>query len=155
MAYGRPGARPGEWRGWQVALVLVAALLVFAPFMLYSWAAIGPRQQPTDAVPAVPPSRDVSLAACRVDPADGRVTARVTVTVAAARPGAYRITVDFRRAEQEPGAGAKATAVVDTAGVRAGAVLAGEAVGPRWPRGVAPFCGVYEVVRTAVGPPGR
>ncbi len=132
--------------------MLVAALLVFAPFVLYSWAAIGPQTRPEaqeTREAAGPPARDVALTGCRVDPATRRVSAEIAVTAAAAHRGTYRVTVDFRRAEQAAGEGAKGLALVDVREAAAGAVRSGRAVGPVWPRGVVPYCGVYAVAVTA------
>ncbi|MGW1764458.1 hypothetical protein ACWCQL_10310 [Streptomyces sp. NPDC002073] len=139
----RPGAKSGEWLGWQVALVLVAALLVFAPFVLYSWAAIGPRPQPRpQAAPPPPVAQDVTLTGCRVDPASRRVVADIRVTSRRAQPARYVVTVEFRRDAGKPGESGR-DAVVDLA-PRGSAGR--EVRGPVWAAGVVPYCGVSSVV---------
>ncbi|MEV8536644.1 hypothetical protein [Streptomyces sp. NPDC051211] len=123
-----------KWQGWFVGLVGLAALLVFAPLALYVWAGGGPQQ----AVAAHVPAEDAAVSACRIDPASKRLLAGIEVTSRAAQTGSYVVTVEFR---QDPPVGT-VQALVRLDGVAPGAVVHGEAVGPVWPAGVAPWCGV-------------
>ncbi|MDJ0385901.1 hypothetical protein [Streptomyces sp. G-G2] len=130
--------------GWLAALVMVAAGLVFVPFGLYVWASSGPA--PAGSPTARPVAEDVAVTGCRIDPASRRVLAEVEAVSRAARTGFYVVTVEFRQG----GAGAAGgdipvQSLVRVAGARPGAVAHGEAVGPAWPAGVVPWCGVAGV----------
>ncbi|MEV7612448.1 hypothetical protein [Streptomyces sp. NPDC089799] len=121
----------------------VAALLVFAPLALYVWA--GDASAPPGA--AYEPARDAAVSGCRIDPASRRLLAEVEVTSRAPAPGSYVLTVEFR---QEPPVGT-VQALVRLEGVEPGATVRGEAVGPVWPAGVAPWCGVAGARFTGAG----
>ncbi|WP_330332323.1 hypothetical protein OHS33_23180 [Streptomyces sp. NBC_00536] len=122
--------------GWLAALVMVAAGMVFVPFGLYVWASSGPE-------PPRPVAEDVAVTGCRIDPASRRVVAGVEVVSRTARPGRYVVTVEFRRGEA--GNDVPVQAVVKLAAVHPGEVGHAEAVGPVWPAGVIPWCGIAGV----------
>ncbi|MER5727820.1 hypothetical protein ABT084_05590 [Streptomyces sp. NPDC002138] len=132
--------------GWLAALVMVAAGLVFVPFALYVWASSGP--EPSGAA-ARPVAEDVAVTGCRIDPASRRVLARVEVVSRTGRPGSYVVTVEFRQGgtggSGATGSDVPVQSLVRVAAVRPGEVGQGEAVGPAWPAGVVPWCGVASV----------
>ncbi|MFI5981591.1 hypothetical protein ACIBEA_12015 [Streptomyces sp. NPDC051555] len=139
--------------GWLAALVMVAAGMVFVPFGLYVWASSGPGPAGTAARPV---AEDVAVTGCRIDPASHRVLAGVEVVSRTARSGSYVVTVEFRRGAAGATGDAEAADVpvrslVKVAAPRPGEVGRGEAVGPAWPAGVVPWCGVAEVELVAPG----
>ncbi|MFG2294930.1 hypothetical protein [Streptomyces sp. NPDC048603] len=135
---------PPRWQGWFTGLVGVAALLVFAPLALYVWAG-GSGSAPPGG--GYEPAADAAVSGCRIDPASRRLLAEVEVTSRAPGAGSYVLTVEFR---QEPPVGT-VQALVRLDGVAPGATVRGEAVGPVWPAGVAPWCGVAGAEFTAAG----
>ncbi|QES49871.1 hypothetical protein DEJ50_20645 [Streptomyces venezuelae] len=130
-----------RWQGWFVGLVGLAALLVFAPLGLYVWAS-GGSSEPAGAVgvAAAPyvPVEDAAVSGCRIDPASRRLLADIEVKSRAPGVGSYVVTVGFR---QDPPLGT-AQALVRLDRVAPGIAARGEAVGPVWPAGVTPWCGV-------------
>ncbi|MFD7261723.1 hypothetical protein [Streptomyces sp. NPDC059874] len=134
-----------KWQGWLVGLVTLAALLVFAPLGLYVWASGG---GPTEAAPR-PAVEDVRVTGCRIDPASRRVLAAVEATGRAEGRGAYVVTVEFRDSATPDPAGRSAQALVRVPGVAPGATEHAEALGPVWPAGTTPWCGVAAAEFTA------
>ncbi|MFF5446184.1 hypothetical protein [Streptomyces sp. NPDC012888] len=127
-----------RWQGWFVGLVGVAALLVFAPLALYVWASGGSGTPSDDVYDPAEAARDAAVTTCRIDPATRRLVAVAEVTSGAARTGSYVVTVEFR---QDPPLGT-VQALVRLDGVAPGTTATGEAIGPVWPAGVVPWCGV-------------
>ncbi|MER5932923.1 hypothetical protein [Streptomyces sp. NPDC002054] len=134
-----------RWHSWFVGLVGLAALLVFAPLGLYVWAS-GGSSQPAGAAAHVP-AEDAAVSGCRIDPASRRLLAAVEVTSRAPGVGSYVVTVEFR---QDPPVGT-VQALVRLDRVAPGVIAHGEAVGPVWPAGVAPWCGVVGAEFAASG----
>ncbi|WP_329380089.1 hypothetical protein OG625_14220 [Streptomyces sp. NBC_01351] len=134
-----------KWQGWLVGLVTLAGLLVFAPLGLYVWASgDGPR-----AAAPRPAVEYVRVTGCRIDPASRRVLAAVEATGRAEGPGAYVVTVEFRdRAVAAPGS-RTAQSLVKIPGVAPAAMERAEALGPVWPAGATPWCGVADAEFTA------
>ncbi|MER5808397.1 hypothetical protein ABT143_09425 [Streptomyces sp. NPDC002033] len=126
-----------KWQGWLVGLMGLAGLLVFAPLGLYVWASAGasaPRPRP-----------DVRVTSCRVDPASHRVAATVEATVGERGEGSYVITVEFRD-RRTPGPGTRTSqSLVRVPGLTPAAPSYAEAIGPPWPLGTTPWCGVAGV----------
>ncbi|MFF1410935.1 hypothetical protein ACFVX6_14285 [Streptomyces sp. NPDC058289] len=128
-----------KWQGWLVALVFVAGLLVFAPLGLYVWAGGRPAVRPAGAAPD-----DVRITGCRIDPTSRRVVASVEAVNGFPEQGAYVVTVEFReQAPPVPDLGARGPQVlVKIPGVGPAATERADAVGPVWPTGATPWCGI-------------
>ncbi|MCB5178452.1 hypothetical protein [Streptomyces antimicrobicus] len=127
-----------QMRGWLVSLVALAALLVFGPLGLYVWASGGADGGSAAAEggggPAgIAPRDELALTGCRIDPASRRVVADVRVVGGRTGPAVYVATVEFR----EGPAGPTTRALVELT-----PAADAEAIGPVWPPGATPWCGL-------------
>ncbi|RSS80945.1 hypothetical protein [Streptomyces sp. WAC06614] len=125
-----------QMRGWLVALVALAALLVFGPLGLYVWASGGGSGGGSAVAEERGGAQDLAVTGCRIDPASRRVVADVRVVGHRPGTGAYVATVEFR----EGVAGPTTQALVRLT-PEAGSA---EAVGPPWPPGTTPWCGLAD-----------
>ncbi|WP_159045930.1 hypothetical protein [Streptomyces sp. WM6372] len=126
-----------KWQGWAVGLTVLAGLLVFAPLGLYVWASGEP-----GAAPPRPAVEDVRVTGCRIDPGSRRVVAAVEVAGRPEGAGAYVVTVEFRESATPDPQDRPAQALVKLPGVAPSATEHAEALGPVWPAGRTPWCGV-------------
>ncbi|MFD9408953.1 hypothetical protein ACFWBN_18300 [Streptomyces sp. NPDC059989] len=140
-----------KWQGWLVGLVTLAGLLVFAPLGLYVWASGG--GGPVAAEPRAA-AEYVRVTGCRIDPASRRVVAPVEAAGRPEGPGEYIVTVEFRDSSPPDPAGRAAQSLVKIPGVASAATEHAEAIGPVWPAGTTPWCGVAGATFALTAVPG-